>query len=166
MMNKEDVIELLKKIELAGIDVWIDGGWGVDALLKRQTRPHNDIDVFVQQKDKIAFVEMLKLDGYRETKMEYTTEEHTVWCDTVNHIIDLHLFEFTKDKTFLFDNVIYPSEILNGKGKIGEVAVNCFTVESQLLYHQGYEQKEKDRHDVLLLCETFGLSIPKEYERK
>ena len=51
MMNEKDVIDLLEKIEQIGIDVWIDGGWGVDALLGRQTRPHNDIDIFVQKKD-------------------------------------------------------------------------------------------------------------------
>ena len=38
------------------------------------------------------------------------------------------------------------------------------TIEAQLLYHQGYEQTEKDRHDVLLRCKTFGLPISKERE--
>jgi len=29
-----------------------------------------------------------------------------------------------------------------------------------LLYHQGYELKEKDIKDVLLLCEFFRLEVP------
>jgi len=33
MMNEKDVIDLLEKIEQIGIEVWIDGGWGVDAPL-------------------------------------------------------------------------------------------------------------------------------------
>ena len=106
MMNENDVIDFLKKAERIGVEVWIDGGWGVDALVGHQTRPHNDIDIFIQKKDATPFIKMLSSNGYCETKMEYTTVD------------------------------------------------------------QGYEQKEKDRHDVLLLCETFGLSIPKEYKKK
>ena len=33
------------------IRLWIIGGWGVDALLRKQTRTHDDLDVIVQQKD-------------------------------------------------------------------------------------------------------------------
>ena len=163
MMNVNDAVDLLEKIEHIGVDVWIDGGWGVDALLGRQTRPHNDIDVFIQKKDATVFTEMLKSNGYCETKMDYTTNDHTAWQDTRNHTIDLHLFEFAEAGTLRFENEIYPSDVLNGKGTIGGIAVRCLTVEAQLLYHQGYEQKEKDRHDVFLLCKTFGLPIPNEY---
>jgi lincosamide nucleotidyltransferase A/C/D/E len=108
---------------------------------------------------------MLRLNGYRETKMEYTTDDHTGWRDPENRIIDLHLFEFAEEGTLRFENEIYPADALNGKGTIGGIAVRCLTAEAQLLYHQGYEHTEKDRHDVLLLCKTFGLSIPEEYEK-
>ena len=30
---------------LAGFDLWIGGGWGVDALVGHQTRPHDDLGV-------------------------------------------------------------------------------------------------------------------------
>jgi lincosamide nucleotidyltransferase A/C/D/E len=163
MINEKDIIDILAKIKHIGIDVWIDGGWGVDALLGQQTRPHNDIDIFVQKKNSVAFIKMLISNDYRETKMEYTSNDHTVWCDPSNHIIDLHLFEFTENGTLYYDNEIYHSEILNGKGTIGGIIVRCLTAEAQLLYHQGYEHSEKDRHDVLLLCEKFGFIIPEEY---
>jgi len=166
MMTEENVIDLLKKTEQIGVEVWITGGWGVDALLGRQTRPHDDIDIFVQKKDTAVFTEMLKSNGYRETQMEYTTADHTVWCNSDNCIIDLHLFEFAEAGTLRFDNATYPSDTFNGKGTVGGIAVHCLTAEAQVLYHQGYEHKEKDIHDVLLLCETFGLSIPKQYERQ
>jgi lincosamide nucleotidyltransferase A/C/D/E len=164
MMNENDAVDLLRKVESIGVDLWITGGWGVSALVGQQTRPHNDIDIFIQKRDTTAFTEMLKSNGYRETKMEYTTADHTVWCDDHDRTIDLHIFEFAETGTLCFENEIYPSDILNGKGLIGEIAVRCLTPEAQILYHQGYEQTEKDRHDVQLLCKTFGLSIPKEYE--
>ena len=37
-------------MELHGFRVYLDGGWGVDALLKRESRIHNDIDLFVELK--------------------------------------------------------------------------------------------------------------------
>lgn len=62
-MTEKDVIDLLEKIEQIGIEVWIDGGWGVDALLGRQTRPHNDIDIFVQKKDDAEIIKLLISNG-------------------------------------------------------------------------------------------------------
>lgn len=164
-MSENEVINLLKKIEHIGIEVWIDGGWGVDALLGQQTRQHNDIDIFVQKKDSTEFIEMLISSGYSETKVEFTTNDHTVWRNIDSQIIDLHLFEFVGEDRLRFNNEIYPSYIISGEGIIGGICVRCFTVESQLLYHQGYEHKEKDEHDVHLLCKTFKLPIPEQYEK-
>jgi lincosamide nucleotidyltransferase A/C/D/E len=42
-MTAEDVIELYTGLDDVGVEVWIDGGWGVDALLGEQTRPHADL---------------------------------------------------------------------------------------------------------------------------
>ena len=164
MMNEQDAVNLLKTVEKMGIDVWIDGGWGVDALIGRQTRPHNDIDIFIEQKHGAAIIEMLVSKGYQETKMEYTTENHTVWSDKDNRIIDLHLFEFTQEGTLCFENENYPLKMFSGKGKICGIEVRCLPAESQLLYHQGYDHDEEDVHDVRLLCEKFELPVPKEYE--
>jgi lincosamide nucleotidyltransferase A/C/D/E len=166
MMTENDVIGLLKRIEQAGIEIWLDGGWGVDALLGRQTRAHNDVDVFVQKKNSVAFTTMLLSNGYSETKVEFTTNDQTAWTDSDNHIIDLHLFEFAEAGSLRFEGEIYPADILTGKGIIGVTAVRCLTVEAQILYHQGYESKDKDIHDVQLLCETFGFPIPKGFEKR
>jgi lincosamide nucleotidyltransferase A/C/D/E len=39
-MRGADVIELYQALAAAGVDIWIDGGWAVDALVGRQTRRH------------------------------------------------------------------------------------------------------------------------------
>jgi lincosamide nucleotidyltransferase A/C/D/E len=36
---------------MLGINIWIDGGWGVDALLGAQTRPHKDLDIAIEERD-------------------------------------------------------------------------------------------------------------------
>jgi len=60
----------------------------IDALIGHQSRPHNDIDIFIQKKDTSVFVEMLSSNGYSETKMDYTTNDHTAWHDTNNRTIE------------------------------------------------------------------------------
>ncbi|MCL2337505.1 MAG: aminoglycoside nucleotidyltransferase [Firmicutes bacterium] len=163
MMNEQDVVGLLKTIKSIGIDVWIDGGWGVDALIGHQTRSHNDIDIFIKKINSAAFTQMMVSKGYRETKMDYSTANHTVWQDSHGHIIDLHLFEFGEAGNIYYDGESYPAAILNGTGMIGDVKVCCLTAEAQLEYHQGYAITEKDIHDVFLLCKTFKLPMPPHY---
>ena len=42
--SSKDVIELYNALNQVQISIWIDGGWGVDALLGEQTRAHKDVD--------------------------------------------------------------------------------------------------------------------------
>lgn len=44
-MSAKDVVELLQLFQQNGIEVFVDGGWGVDALLGKQTRLHTDLDI-------------------------------------------------------------------------------------------------------------------------
>jgi len=50
-MTAIDVIEIAQLLDQNRIDVWIDGGWGVDALLGEQTRTHGDLDIAIQHSD-------------------------------------------------------------------------------------------------------------------
>jgi lincosamide nucleotidyltransferase A/C/D/E len=38
-----DVAEIVEWLRTAGVEVWLDGGWGVDALIGEQTREHKDL---------------------------------------------------------------------------------------------------------------------------
>src|SRR5574344_1288113 len=148
MVNITDVKQILQFAIDAEIKVFLDGGWGVDALLGYQSRAHNDIDIFVEKNDYQNFIEIMKANGFYEIKMEYTTLNHTVWEDLKNRIIDGHCF---------------PVETFSGKGRIEEIEVSCIEPYSQVMFHLGYEFDENDAHDVKLLCETFHIEIPNEY---
>lgn len=41
MVRTEDACEIIKYALQNEIKVYLDGGWGVDALLKRESRIHN-----------------------------------------------------------------------------------------------------------------------------
>ena len=59
MVRTEDACEIIKYALQNEIKVYLDGGWGVDALLKRESRIHNDIDLFAFQLTKsLKFVSL------------------------------------------------------------------------------------------------------------
>jgi lincosamide nucleotidyltransferase A/C/D/E len=47
MVRPEDDISIYKCLSTNSIQVWLLGGWGIDALLGQQTRPHKDIDLHI-----------------------------------------------------------------------------------------------------------------------
>jgi hypothetical protein len=65
-ITANDVLEIIQLFELHRIDLHIDGGWGVDALLGRQTRTHADLDIAVEHKDVAQIRAMLEARGYRD----------------------------------------------------------------------------------------------------
>jgi lincosamide nucleotidyltransferase A/C/D/E len=51
MLDSSDVLVVLDQLDQAGLVVWLDGGWGVDALLGRHSRPHQDLDLVIARDD-------------------------------------------------------------------------------------------------------------------
>jgi lincosamide nucleotidyltransferase A/C/D/E len=51
MLDTSDVLVVLDQLDRAGLMVWLDGGWGVDALLGRHSRPHQDLDLVIARDD-------------------------------------------------------------------------------------------------------------------
>ncbi len=64
MVCAEDAISIYERLLTNGIQVWLTGGWGIDALLGGQTRPHKDLDVTMLLEDVIRIRELLNRDGY------------------------------------------------------------------------------------------------------
>lgn len=58
-MRSDQVVELLDRIEPLATTVWLGGGWGVDALAGRETRPHGDLDLCVDGPSLASVLEML-----------------------------------------------------------------------------------------------------------
>lgn len=105
MVTCFDVCEILEMLSEASVKVFLDGGWGVDALIGRETRIHNDIDLFVEKKDYCITISVITGKGYREVIMDYTTDSHTVWKDDNGRIIDLHCFEYVEDGIYMTDTL-------------------------------------------------------------
>lgn len=163
-MTAEDVIAFVQLLEDHQIEVCIDGGWGVDALLGEQTRLHSDLDIAVQHKDVARIRALLEERGYRDVPRDDTWECNFVLGDDAGRLIDIHSYTFDADGNHAF-GLPYPPESLRGTGTIAGYPVKCITPEWMVQFHTGYELDENDYHDVKLLCQRFGIELPVEYDQ-
>ena len=125
MITEKDAIDLINLAESLGITVFLDGGWGVDALLGRQTREHQDIDLFVEETQAARFIRALHQQGFKERTEAYSTPQHIVFADADGRTVDLHLFTYTSDGEIVFEGETYPADTFSGEGCIGEKKVSC-----------------------------------------
>lgn len=162
MVKKSDAVEIISLFRSQGMQLYLDGGWGVDALVGFESRAHNDIDIFIEKQVSEHAIKLLKDNGYSEKVMEYTTPDHTVWQDGNSRIIDLHMFSRNDNGDLIFEGEIFPKEVFSGKGRIDDIDVDCISPEWQVIFHSGYQLDEDDIKDVLLLCNKFSLAVPDE----
>ena len=166
-MNATDVLGLYTEFETIGITIWVDGGWGVDALLGRQTRPHKDLDIAIQQKDVSRLRELLEARGYKEIKLEEARPWNFVLGDADGRELDVHVIVVDDKGNGLYgpaqNGQMYPAASLTGTGSICAQAVRCISPEWAVKFHSGYQLKEKDFQDVSALCERFGIQLPEAF---
>jgi Aminoglycoside-2''-adenylyltransferase len=65
MLDASDVLVVLDQLDRAGLMVWLDGGWGVDALVGHQSRPHRDLDLVIARDDSPAAQAVLAGLGFQ-----------------------------------------------------------------------------------------------------
>lgn len=138
---------------------------GVDALLGRQTREHDDLDLVVSIDCVATIQDILGSRGF--TLEEDQLPVRFVLAHVRLGHIDFHTVTFDAEggglqpqpsgKTFRYPPYGFVS------GRIADRRVRCISAEVQVLCHLGYEPKEKDIRDVAALCKAFGIGIPTSY---
>src|SRR5919198_2493494 len=93
-MSGEAVVELVQLCEQNGIEIIVDGGWGVDALLGEQTRSHADLDIALQHKDVPRLRAQLEARGYKDVPRDDTRDCNFVLGDDQGHEVDFHSYTF------------------------------------------------------------------------
>lgn len=161
-MTATDVIAIVQLLDQNGINVILDGGWGVDALLGKQSRTHADLDVAVEHKDVPKIRALLEAKGYQEVPLGDTWECNFVLGDDQGHLFDIHSCTFDESGKNVF-GVKYPYDSWKGSGTISGFPVKCITPDWMVKFRSGYKLDENDYHDVKLLCKQFGIEMPKEY---
>ncbi len=163
-MSGDAVVQLLQLFEQNGVEVVVDGGWGVDALLGEQTRVHADLDIALEHKDVPKLRALLEARGYKDVPRDDTRDCNFVMGDDQGHEVDFHSYTFDDQGKLIF-GVPYPPDSLTGHGSIQGHPVRCVPPEWMVKFHSGYALDENDYRDVAALCKRFGIALPAEYER-
>jgi lincosamide nucleotidyltransferase A/C/D/E len=156
-MTADDVAVILDLFEQAGIRTWVGGGWGVDALVGRQTRHHADLDLMVRRELEGEVIEMLAGAGFTETLDR--RPGRFVMSDGRREL-DLHPVEVRADGSAVLrthDGRRFDYQASDfTTGTVGNRTVPCVTASLQWTFHQGYEPSPEDLHDLALLGELLG----------
>jgi lincosamide nucleotidyltransferase A/C/D/E len=162
------VLALLDRLDARGLPVWLDGGWGVDALLERQTRTHDDLDLLVRLEDLDRIEAVLRELGYVFTgEARPGVVEYLV--DAEGHQVDVHPVVLSHELGGIYtmengDEWIYPPGAFTGNGRILDREVRCLTPDVVLVSHTtGYALDQAHERDAIALSERFGIPLP-EYE--
>lgn len=185
-MRAADVLELYTLLLEHGVQIWIDGGWGIDALLERQTRPHKDLDAFVAFDDLPTLTTLLSRRGFvlKEIWSENRWLRHEghvpligtdesrgqvatafVLKDALEREIDIHVLHIDTQgfPTPAWNcTVAFSPDALTGHGTIAGSPVHCLSAAMHMRIHTGYQLQEKDIQDLRRLHERFGIDYPDE----
>src|SRR6266545_3639246 len=167
-MTGAEVVRIVDYLEETGIRLWLDGGWGVDALVGEETRAHGDLDAAVElDKTDLVIAALVPL-GFRVEVDDRPTR--LVLAASDGRRIDLHPLVFDEEDNGTQigagpngGDAVYPTQGLSGRGIVCGRTVACLTPELLLRHHTGYEPTAKDRHNVRVLCQRFGLPLPGGY---
>lgn len=167
MMSATDTVRILTQFARLGVRIWVDGGWGIDALIGEQTRPHADLDLAIDTRDQEAIIRALAAAGFAVTEDQRPTR--FVLHHPDGRQIDVHplVFDTAGGGTQILPDgstFRYTPEGLSGMGEIDGVPVRCLTAELQLRCHLGYLPDADDHHDMRLLRDRLGITLPPPYD--
>lgn len=164
MMTVRQVLDVLDMLADARLAAWVDGGWGVEALLGVQRRAHEDLDLVVFEGN-VADARALLVDhGFAIERDWLPTALALRHPD--GRSVDLHPVEPTPDgggDQIQLDGTRWHYDPPVA-GEIGGVRVKCCSVACQIAAHLGYEPDEVDRDDMRALAEQYQLTMPLPYQ--
>lgn len=149
------VLRIVDALEARGIEVWLSGGWGVDALVGRPTRRHHDVDLVVRAGDTEGAVACLGSLGFRfyEAREVPTARlsRGLVFRDALGRHVDLHpvVLEDSAGTPASANPRLTPGCL--GTGSLRGRPVGCLTAATQIDLHRGYEPRARDVEDLALL---------------
>lgn len=161
MLSAEEAAGLCRGLDAYGVRFWVIGGWGVDALLRRETRAHKDLDVLVLLDDLPALRRMLDADGFTQ-KLVWEESQWVdgaptafVAADARGRELDVHVVEAGPDGRLVqrYDSPWPLPDTITAHGVVAGLDVNCVSRQTQVAMHTGYPLPAGHVRDVELLHE-------------
>ena len=174
----KSVLHIFRLLEESGVPVWLDGGWGIDALLKRETREHRDLDLIIPVECLSAVESVLGDVGFLKDDRQTLMPAKFVLSNSEGLQIDLHPVTLKPDgsaehidfdDTSNFYTFVHSAAGLSGVGMIDGRVVRCTTGAEQI--RQKVERRyspwrqhrirangvSADLEDVISLQQEFGI---------
>ena len=132
---------MLDALDDAGVQAWLAGGWGVDALLGEQTRPHLDLDLVFDADDdgERRALEALAELGFRvmgrEPVRTHWWSERIALSDDGGHVVDLHP---VSGESFI---ATVRGRTASQPGASPARPVRCLSRSIQIRLHEGYDAR-------------------------
>lgn len=149
------------------VECWLRGGWALDFLLHRVTRPHGDIDLFVWAADAQTLLAVLSGHGYIEIGGSPPEQQRNL--SKAGEEFHVTLLERADMGVVTaggrWANSPWPEGMLDGPiGSIGEVRCRVISAEAQLWAKVevprvfGHLPREYDPTDIALLRKVVASS--------
>jgi lincosamide nucleotidyltransferase A/C/D/E len=166
-MNAHDAHEILQLLEAHSIRAWVRGGWGIDALLGRQTRTHKDLDLLLVDTELGTALDVLGERGFavadewaENLAMDDGRPSAFVLRDGNEREIDIHVARINDDGSGIplwRSDQQLTTEALSGSGTICGFNVRCYSPQMQLAMHPGDHLLPRHIADVRAIRESFNL---------
>ena len=167
----EDVVAVMQCLSDDGLDAWLAGGWGVDALLGSQTRLHTDLDLVVPDTLTDGWQAATSLRRLRFQHQQTSTSG--LWWTQARHDLlapDGRRIELLSLDWALLDHMsrlLVPAGTSPDlrrtwltRGSLARQHLPCLSKQAQELLHLGYPSRETDEWDMALLDGTRASTGP------
>lgn len=156
--SQDDLFKVLDLMDRTGICYWLDGGWGVDVLVGKQTREHRDIDIDFDSCYNEKLIQTLIENGYTITT-DWSPVRVELYHPDLSYL-DIHPFVLSDDGTakqadleggwYEFEAEYFGDAIFSGR------KISCISAKGQMVFHTGYDLREVDRHDIKNIKKLLG----------
>lgn len=162
-ITSEQVLSIYRGLEERGIKIWIDGGWAVDALLGKETRPHQDLDIALQNKNYMQAKRFFEEQGYAEIERTEDKKWDIVLGNPEGLEVEIHTFNTNEHGDTASEPYWngYDAKSLKGEGWISGYPVRCVSIDQLVKTHDHTKRslKQTDYQDIQLLEEKFGIKF-------
>jgi lincosamide nucleotidyltransferase A/C/D/E len=143
---EEDVLAALDLLQREHIQVWVAGGWAVDALAGRRLRRHSDLDLVLGSQDQAEVAaRLLAGAGFvQRADLHVSTRalpNRVLLTEESGRTVDLHVVELQSS----------PFVGALTTGLIGGRVVPCLSAQAQLYLKALHAPRRKDLKDIRVL---------------